>query len=211
MTKTKTLTRSAIAPFMALSLTLSLGACGISLIDTQPPPQIFDLTAPTSLSGGDAVSWQLIVEEPESVKALGTNRIALRDADASIKYYKGARWSDRGPVLIQARLIEALENSGRIMSVGSETSGLNASFRLKSNLRDFHADVSNARAPTITVTLNAKLFNARTRNIVATKLISAQVEASSGKTRAIVKAFDEAAQDVTRQAVAWVLEAGEGE
>lgn len=207
MIKTKTLTRSVAISFLALSL----GACGISLIDTQPPPQIFDLTAPSGVSGGEAVNWELIVEEPEALKALGTNRIALKNADASIKYYQGARWSDRGPVLLQARLIEALENSGRIMSVGSETSGLNASFRLKSNLRDFHADVSNARRPTITVTLNAKLFNARSRTIVATKLISAEVQASSGKTAAIVKAFDEAAQDVTRQAVAWVLEAAEGE
>lgn len=211
--KAHTKTAAAIvAKALALTfLALPLAACGFTLIDTQPPPQIYDLSAPAAATDGEAVTWELIVEEPITVRALGTNRIALKTRDNSIQYYQGARWSDRGPSLLQARIIEALENSGRIMSVGSETSGINAKYRLKSNLRNFHADISNGKRPTVTVTLSAKLFSARTRNIVATRLLSVDVEARSGKMGDIVKAFDEASQDITRQAAAWVLEAGEAQ
>lgn len=195
---------------LALSfLSLPLAACGITLIDTQPAPQIYDLSAPGQSTQGEAVAWELIVEEPGTVRALGTNRIALKTRDNSIQYYQGARWSDRGPALVQSRIIEALENSGRIMSVGSETSGINAKFRLKSNLRNFDADVSGSGKPTIKVVLNVKLFSARTRSIVATRLLAANVEARSGKMRDVVTAFDEAVLDITQQTATWVLEAGE--
>lgn len=197
---------------LALSfLALPLAACGFTLIDTQPAPQIYDLSAPAATTDGQAVSWELIVEEPVTVRALGTNRIALKARDNTIQYYQGARWSDRGPSLLQARIIEALENSGRIMSVGAETSGINARYRLKSNLRNFQADISNGGRPIVTLTLSAKLFSARTRGIVATRLLSVEVEARSGKMGDVVKAFDEASQDITSQVAAWVLEAGEAQ
>lgn len=190
---------------------VSLAGCGFSLIDTQPPPQIYDLTAPDVSTAGDAVTWQLIVEEPSTIRALGTNRIALRRSDNSIQYYQGTRWSDRGPRLFQARVIEALEDTGRIMSVGGETSGLNAKFRLKSNLRDFHAEVGGGGAPTVSVTLSAKLLNARSREVMATTLIEKKVKAGSGKIDAVVSAFDEAVQAVAGEAATWVLETGEAQ
>lgn len=192
-------------------LALPLAACGFTLIDTQPAPQIYDLTAPVAITDGDAVEWELIVEEPITVRALGTNRIALKTRDNSIQYYQGARWSDRGPALVQSTIIETLENSGRILSVGAETSGINSKYRLKSNLRDFQADISGGGNPTIKVTLNAKLFSARTRGIVATRLLSAEVVARSAKMTDIIKAFDEATRDITGQAAAWALEAGEAQ
>lgn len=205
-----------VAPISAKALVLSflalpLAACGFTLIDTQPAPQIYDLTAPVAVTGGEAVDWELIVEEPVTVRALGTNRIALKTRDNSIQYYQGARWSDRGPALVQSTIIETLENSGRILSVGAETSGINSKYRLKSNLRNFHADISGGGKPTIKVTLNAKLFSARTRGIVATQLLETEVAARSGKMTDVVKAFDEATQDITRQAAAWALEAGEAQ
>ncbi len=198
--------------FTALGIVLFsvlLAGCGFTLIDTQPPPQIYDLSAPDVSTDGDAVTWQLIVEEPSSIRALGTNRIALKHSDNSIQYYQGARWSDRGPRLIQARLIEALEDTGRIMSVGGETSGLNAKFRLKSSLRNFHADVGGGGSPTIMVKVSLKLLNARTREVVATILLEKEVTSRSGKTVDVVRAFDEAVQDVTLRAAAWTLDAGE--
>lgn len=205
----KIVTRLAGKALALAFLALPIASCGVTLIDTQPPPQIYDLSAPDAATEGAPVVWALIVEEPATVRALGTNRIALRRSDNSIQYYQGARWSDRGPALMQSRIIEALENSGRILSVGSETSGIKSRYRLKSNLRDFHSDLGTGSKPTIRVTLNAKLFSVRTRDIVATRLLTKDVQARSGKMGDVVKAFDEAAQDVTGQAVAWVLEAGE--
>lgn len=190
-------------------LSLFLAGCGITLIDTQPPPEIYDLAAPDVTTDGDAVTWQLIVEEPSAIRALGTNRIALKRSDNSIQYYHGARWSDRGPRLLQARIIEALEDTGRVMSVGGETSGLNARYRLKSSLREFQSQVDGGGAPTVSVVLSAKLLNSRTREVIAMTLLEKKVKARSGNIGDVVGAFDEAVKTVVGEATSWVLEAGE--
>lgn len=200
-----------VRAFLVVTFAVFLTGCGISLIDTQPAPQIYDLGAPGINSQGTPVSWQLIVEEPSTIRAFGTNRIALKRGDNSIQYYKGARWSDRGPSLFQARLIEALEDTGRIMSVGSETSGINANYRLKSTLRNFHADLGDGKSVTAMISISVKLLDARTREVIATTLLEKQVKARSGKIGDVVKAFDEAVQDVTREATEWVLQTGEAQ
>lgn len=192
-------------------LSLFLAGCGVTLIDTQPPPEIYDLMAPDVSTDGGVVTWQLIVEEPSAIRALGTNRIALKRSDNSIQYYHGARWSDRGPRLFQARMIEALEDTGRIMSVGGETSGLNARYRLKSSLREFQSQVDGGGAPTVSVVLSAKLLNSRTREVIAMTLLEEKVKARSSNIGDVVGAFDEAVKAVVGEATSWVLEAGEAQ
>ena len=199
--------KRSVRTILVVMCAASLAGCGISLIDTQPAPEIYDLGSPTMNDGGEAVTWQLIVEEPSAIRALGTNRVALRRGGNSILYYKGARWSDRGPNLIQARLIEALVDTGRIMSVGGETSGINARYRLKSNLRVFHAEVNGGA--TAVIGLSVQLLDVRTRKIVATTLVEKRVKAHSGKIGDVVTAYDEAAQDAIRELAEWVLEVGE--
>lgn len=195
---------------LVVTLAAALSGCGFSLIDTQPPPEIYDLSAPEMSAQGAPVAWQLIVEEPSAIRAFGTNRIALKHSDNSIQYFKGARWSDRGPSLFQARLIETFEDTGRIMSVGGETSGINAKYRLKSNLRDFHADVGGG-ATTVMISVSVKLLNARTRNVIATTLVERQIKSRSGKIGDVVMAFDEAVRGVASETTEWVLEAGEAQ
>lgn len=199
--------KRSVRTILVVTFAASLAGCGISLIDTQPAPEIYDLGAPSMSEGGEVITWQLIVEEPSAIRALGTNRVALKRGGNAILYYKGARWSDRGPNLIQARLIEALEDTGRIMSVGGETSGINARYRLKTNLRVFHAEVNGGA--TAVVGLSVQLLDVHTRKIVATTLVEKRVKAHSGKIGDVVTAFDEAAQEAIRDIADWVLEAGE--
>jgi cholesterol transport system auxiliary component len=195
--------------FFAAFLSLLLAGCsGFTLIEQQPAPSLFNLKSPSGGIDGESVDWQLIVEEPDSVRALGTNRITLMRRGNEIQYYKGARWTDRGPRLLQARIIEVLEDSGRILSVGRETSGINADYRLKTELRDFHAHYSGAGAPTIVVTVSAKLLEAKSRRIVAAEVFSVREVSDSSKLEAIVLAFNLAAGKVTLKVSDWALEAG---
>lgn len=194
---------------LTLSVSLSLAGCGFTLIDSQPPAAIYDISAPEMSGAGDPVTWQLIVEEPGTVRALSTNRITLVRDGNSIQYFKDARWSDRGPRLIQARMIETLENTGRIDAVGRETSGLNADVRLKTELRAFQAVYDGGAAPTIEVALSAKLISTKSREVIAAQVFSSSKEASSGRIADIVSAFDEALGDVALEISDWTFENGE--
>lgn len=201
-------TSAKLTPLAALiaTMTLGLSGCGFTLIDKEPAPAIYDLHAPTKMEqAGDPVSWQLIVEEPSSVKALGTNRITLVREGNSVEYYKGARWTDRGPRLIQARIIEALEDSGRIASVGRETSGLNADVRLKMDLRKFQAVYDGAGAPTIEIEISGKLLDSRSRDIVATEIFTTAEVADSSRLNDIVRAYNKALGKTARKMALWTL------
>lgn len=201
-------TRTLSAAVLSLLL---VGCSGFSLIEQQPAPSLFDLKSPSVSEGGEKVDWQLIVEEPDSVRALGTNRITLMRPGNEIQYYKGARWADRGPRLLQARLIEVLEDSGRIISVGRETSGINADYRLKTELRDFHADHTGSGAPKIVITLSAKLLEAKTRHIVAAQIFTVSETSDSGRLEDIVAAFDLASGKLTLKVSDWALDTGSTE
>lgn len=196
---------------LALVLSLPMAGCGFTLIDQEPAPAIYDLRAPHVDKGGDPVTWQLVVEEPDALKTLGTNRIMLVRGGNEIQFYKGARWSDRGPRLIQSRLIEALENTGRIASVGNESSGINADVRLTLDLRDFEAVYEGSGAPTVKVTLSAKLLDSRSRDVSAARIFSASSEARSGRLDDIVDAFDDALGRAIVDIASWTLAKGEAE
>lgn len=193
----------------AAVLSLLLGGCGITLIDAQPPASIYDLSAPAIEGGGETVTWQLVVEEPGAVRALGTNRITLYRSGNEIQYFKGARWSDRGPRLIQSRIIETLEATGRIVSVGRETSGIHADYRLKTELRDFQAVYDKSGAPRIVVTLSAKLFDTKSRRVVAARVFTASERAGSSRLDAIVRSFDSVLGQVTVEVSDWALVSGD--
>ena len=200
-----TRSRAVAAPALGLLL---LGGCGVNLIETVPPPAIYDVSSSVA-EPGPSVDWPLVIEEPDTLRALGTNRIALKGPDNAYQYYADSRWSDRGPILFQTRIIQALEDSGRIRSVGDETSGISSRFRIKSTLREFHSDISNKKRPVVHVTLALRLFDNRSRTVIATTVLKQEVKAEKKNTRFVVDAFDEAVQGITKDAASWILDEGE--
>jgi cholesterol transport system auxiliary component len=101
------------------ALLLGLAACSGSA-----PPTTFDLTAPAGAVRQSPGARQLVVAEPTALQALDSDRIVVRGADGTISFLPGAQWSDRLPRLMQNRLIESFENTGRAVSrAGGSVSG----------------------------------------------------------------------------------------
>ncbi len=122
------------APF-ALATLLAISGCAALL--PQSPSDIYDLSAP-----GDAVttgggSLQLLVPQPSAVAALNTDRIAARPAPAQYAYLPGAVWSDQLPKLLQARLMETLQNTGRIRAAALPGQGLVIDYQIVTDVRAF--------------------------------------------------------------------------
>ncbi len=190
-----------------LMAALSFALVGCSLPGSGPAPDIYTLS-PKSTFPDDlpTVGWQLVVEEPFAARGLDSTFIALRPSDVEIKYFKGTRWSDRAPRMVQDLLVESFENSGKIVAVGRKAIGLRSDYTLKSELREFQAEYFHGSgAPKVVVRLNLKLVKQAGRTIIASKTISQSVQAEGGTITDVVTAFDEALGKVLRRTVAWTL------
>ena len=110
-----------------------LGGClgsGVSPVATYDlvAPKVMTLTAPR------AAKFQLVINEPAAVRSLENDRIMVRDG-ARVAYYKGAAWTDRLPRLMQARMVEAFQNTGLVSAVGSRSDRLDADFELSTQVQ----------------------------------------------------------------------------
>ncbi len=105
-------------------------------------------------------------------------------------------------------MVDALQNSGRIVAVGRGSSDLNPDYLLETELRDFEARYTGAgeQPPTIVVRVVAQLIKASDRKVIASVLATAQVPAAHNDLGSIVDAFDTAVGDVLTQIVNTTLQ-----
>ena len=196
-----------VTRFLVPLALLALAACAVP--GFQDPPRLYTLTPATRFAEElPRVEQQLLVEAPIAAAGLDSSRVALRTSPTSLDYFAGVNWTDRAPSMIQALIVESLENSGRIVSVSRDTVGLRADWLLKTDLRDFQAEyegVPRESAPRIRVRINAKLVAMPRRTIEASRNFEAVVPASSPSFDAVIAAYDAAANAVLRDVVEWTL------
>lgn len=184
-----------------------LSACGsLQLIPMPQTPQLYLLRPQIMPPMGTPVSWRLAVGVPDAPASLDTTRIALSRSATTMDYYANAAWDDRLPLILQKLLIETFDASGRIVSVGRDTTGLETDYLLQAELRNFeaHYDTPDG-APKIMVSIQAKLARMPQREIVATLNATQQAQASANNLDSVVLAFDQAAAPAIAQIAAWTL------
>jgi cholesterol transport system auxiliary component len=197
--------RSWTVAVMAAALLLA-GCEGLLSGIGGPAPDLYTLTPKTSFRKGlQPVQWQLVVEEPVAAGGLNVDRIALRNTPTEMKYFAGARWTERAPRMVQTLLVESFENSGAIISVGRQAIGLRSDYNLKSEMREFQAEYFDGDTPSVRVRLNVKMVKQPRRNIIASRNIEATVKAEGKTMNDIILAFDVALGKVLRRTVEWAL------
>ena len=185
-----------------------LAGCGGLL----PPPdtqQIYILKPATAPAmAGPKVSWALAVRLPSANQVLDSHRIAIMRTADTMDYYANAQWPDRLPELVADALVQGFEDSSRIDQVGRSHDSLHATYVLSTDIRDFQARYDTPDgAPTIVVTIAAKLVAQKTREVVASLVASQTAPASANSVDAAVQAFDSALGAAVAQIVAWALAA----
>ena len=108
---------------MALALA-ALGGCA-ALGGVTPTSDTYELRAP-SVAGASGVrrGLQLLIAEPGALKALDSENIVVGTAPLTIQYLGESQWSDRLPRLVQRRLAQAFESTGRFSGIGLPGQGL---------------------------------------------------------------------------------------
>lgn len=193
--------------FAAVAI-LIVGGCS-SLIDLSsgPAPAHYVLNPMDKFPAMEAAMppVTILVDEPGVPGGLRSERIPVRTSDNEIAFFGGARWADRVPLLIHNYVLESLENSGRVTVVGYTEIEIPSDYRLKLDLRDFHADfrTSTDRGEAV-VRLKARLVRQGPVEIVAEETFEASVGFSGNQAAGAVSAFDDAMAEVTTDLVLWL-------
>ena len=111
---------------------LRLAACaaaavvlaGCELIKAaEEPVDLYQITPKSTFDPGiPAVYWQLAVVVPQAAANLNTGRITLAHSPTQFDYYAKVAWTDRAPAMVQTRIIDSFENSGKIAAVARAAS-----------------------------------------------------------------------------------------
>jgi cholesterol transport system auxiliary component len=186
------------ARWLAAPILVAVVAGCTSLI-AGAPSSIYDLTAPGEPMGAQGRA-QVLVPEPTMVRALDTDRIAARPSPAEYAYLPGAVWSDRLPKLLQTRLVQTLQNSGRAGAVAVPGQGILVDFQLVVDVRAFELTQEGAVADFV-----AKVMDDTNGRIVGTRSFRHVVPVTSRGNAAIVQALDQAMDQAFVEIANWAL------
>jgi cholesterol transport system auxiliary component len=179
----------------ALAGCSSLGGGSNKALDT------YDLAVPdVATKGSRKTKVQILIAVPQALKALDSENIVVRSDASSIQYLGGAQWGDRLPKIVQARLVQAFENSGRFGGVGRPGEGLAIDYQVITDIRAF--EIQTSGSDTATVEISVKLLNDRTGDVGSSKVFSASVPVGTGSD-AFVRGLDAAFDRVAVELVNW--------
>jgi cholesterol transport system auxiliary component len=182
---------------LAALAALALSGCAALL--PQTPSAIYDLSAPGEIVEPRG-SMQILVPEPTAVRALDTDRIAARPTPAEYAYLPGAVWSDRLPKLLQARLVQTLQNSGRVRAAAVPGQGLLIDYQLVMDVRAFELTGEGA-----VVDLAVRLMDDRNGRVLRSRLFREVEPVASTRNPAVVHALDQAMDRAFIEIARWAL------
>jgi len=189
-----------------LLLASSLVAC--SVLPKSQVLSTYRLPATSLPSQPTSADWALRVNKPYSSQLLDSTRIAVVPPGDQISAYQGVRWSDRAPLLLRDRLIDAFLDDGRLKAVSSDETRLQADLELDGDLRAFNSEYQNGR-PVVRILFEARLVDSSSRRILASQRFEANQAAGDTSVPAVVSAFGLAGDQLARDVLQWTLTQGQ--
>ncbi|MGC1548960.1 MAG: ABC-type transport auxiliary lipoprotein family protein [Rhodanobacter sp.] len=186
------------------AVALVLSAC--SVLPKAVSPDIYLLpAAPVAASPTTTarLDWSLRVDTPQAGRAIDSTRIAVVPSGDVITVYEGARWSDRAPVLLRNRLLDAFRADGRFTAVSSDDANLFADVELTGDLLAFQTNYENG-SPVVVIRYDAQLVQVRTQKILATHRFDIRQPVVGKEVPQVVAAFGQASDQLAAQTIGWI-------
>ncbi|MFC6791422.1 ABC-type transport auxiliary lipoprotein family protein [Methylobacterium komagatae] len=185
-----------VFPAVTLLAAALLGGCAGGAT-----PLTFDLAALPAGGRSIASGRAIVVSEPVGIQPFEADRIIVREGAGSLSFLGGGQWADRLPRLIQTRIIQSLENSGRLRSVSRPGDKIAADYQLISEIRAF--DIQTATGEAV-VDLSLKLVADGTGRVAAARIFTARVPVQKVDASSGAQALDQALVTVLGDIVRWV-------
>ena len=187
------------------ALALLLVAAPLSACAGKANNDTYSLSSVPSVQGPAATSKQILVPEPTALKALDSDQIVIRLSGSELQYLAKSQWGDRLPRMVQSKLVQAFENTGKVGGVGKPGEGLAIDYQVVTEIRSFEVDTTGSR--TAVVEIFAKIVNDRNGTVRSQKAFRATVPVTGTEAPAYIKGLDRAAADVVADIVRWTLTA----
>jgi cholesterol transport system auxiliary component len=178
---------------------IGLSSCGAG----KAQDDTFALSAVPEIAGPKAHRTQILIPEPAALKALDSEQVVIRVSQSEIQYLSKARWGDRLPKMVQAKLIEAYENSGTLGGVGEPGQGLAIDFQVVTDIRAFQIETTGGDHAHVEISV--KILNDRNGEVRAQRVFSAIAPVNGAGNPAFIAALDAAFGKVTADMVGWTL------
>lgn len=187
---------------------VALQACALAAVGTNDAPDIYVLTAPTIDFGQNRpqVSTQIVVDAPQAPAALNSNRIVFQPSANEIRYFSGARWSDRVPDMVQVLLVDAMDQGGRFQAVGPRSAGIRSDYLLQVSISRFGVESEGSEIDDVRIQMNSKLVRRFSDTVIASRRFEDVKEAQSARTIDVVAAFDQASSEVLTAIALWAYD-----
>jgi len=187
---------------------LAASGCISLLPETAPPKPRYQITAidTTSLQG-ERHDWSLVVDDPRTTRVYDSVRVAVMPSEGKVEYFAGAEWADRAPRLFQIALIQAFEDSGRILAVGDRNAVPVGDVILQTDIRRMHYDVRNGGG-VVDVSVYARLGDGKGR-VYAAQAFRKTAPVNGRQADDVVAAFNAALSDLIPEMAAWTYDEGE--
>ena len=187
----------------SLLLACLLSAC--SLLPTSEQVQIYRLPTITSAHNqAETLNWSLRLMTPHTNQTLDSVRIAVIPEGNLITNYKGIRWSERAPILLRDRLLDAFQTDGRLQTITSDTSTFNVDVELTSELSAFQSEYRNGK-PEIRIILDMHLVKSQSQQVITSHRFDVRQSSKNSDTKSVVQAFGLACDSLSREVVDWTI------
>ena len=193
--------RTQLRALAVVGAAAALGACSI-FGGGGPAPETLALNARVEIAElPGSTTAQLLVPESVGLQVFDSERIVVTTGPV-VSYYPEAQFPDRLPRMVQAKVIEAFEQSGRVRSVGRPGQGLSIDYQILTDIRAFEFATAEGLAK---VEISAKLMDDRNGRVVASRVFSTAAPVPENTAVAVVAAMDVALQQVLADMVRWTL------
>ncbi|MGY5807496.1 ABC-type transport auxiliary lipoprotein family protein [Rhizobium sp. LEGMi198b] len=187
------------AAFILPLLAALLSGCGSAAVN-----DTYDLSASVKASGPSVKSRQILIPQPTALQALDSNQIVIRVSPSEIQYLSKSQWSDKLTRIVQSKLVEAFENTGKLGGVGVPGQGLAIDYQIVTDIRSFEIDTA-AGQKSASVEISVKILNDRSGTVKTQSVFRKVVPVSGGSNTDFVRGLDTAFAGVTAEIVDWTL------
>ncbi len=166
----------------------------------------FDLSlTPVANSADSAKGRQILVPEPTALKSLDSEQVVVRVSPSEIRYLGKSQWGDRLPRIVQSKLVQAFENTGKLGGVGKPGQGLAIDYQVVTDIRAFEVNASSPKAAVVEISV--KILNDRNGSVRAQNVFRATVPVSGEDNATFIAGINRAFAKVGADIVDWTLKA----
>ena len=165
------------------------------------PGAFYELALPASFPKLKTLPGRLAVPEATALAMYDSQHVLVRGADGGFTPLGDAQWSDTAPKLVQATLIEAIQNANLFASAGRPTETGSPDYQLQIDIRSF--DVSATPSPSVEVSLAATILNADNK-VIAERVFRQTAPIATVSAADALPGLNKAFVAIESELIAWV-------